>query len=128
MKIAITSQNFKSVTNHAGRARRFLVYQVESGQAPVEIERIDLPKEMCIHDLGGQMVAHPLDTVDVLLSASFGAGFARNMARRNVIASLTDESDPIRAIEVYLADGQRLPGAAGCGHDHDHDHSHDHGH
>jgi len=128
MKIALTSQNFKTVTNHAGRARRFLVYQVENGQAPVEIERIDLPKDMCIHELGGQLVAHPLDAVDVLISASFGPGFARNMERRNVIASLTEETDPIRAIEQFVANGQRLPGGAGCGQDHGPDHGHGHSH
>lgn len=128
MKIAVTSQNFKSVTNHAGRARRFLVYRVETGQPPVEVERFDLPKDMCIHELGGQEVAHPLDTVDVLISASFGPGFARNMARRNVIASLTEETDPIQAIEQFLVQGQRLPAASGCGHEHDHGHDHKHGH
>lgn len=115
MKIAVTSQNFKTVTNHAGRARRFLVYQVSEGQEPVEIERIDLPKNMCIHELGGKRVPHPLDDMDVLLSASFGPGFGRNMVSRNVIPSLTEESDPLKAIAAYLADGQRLPEACGCG-------------
>ena len=118
MKIAVTSQNFKTVTNHAGRARRFLVYSVEQGQAPVEMERIDLPMEMSIRALGGRRVPHPLDAMDVLLSASFGAGFVRNMASRNVVASLTDETDPIRAIEQFLAHGQKLPDAGGCGHKH----------
>ncbi|SNY90041.1 Predicted Fe-Mo cluster-binding protein, NifX family [Cohaesibacter sp. ES.047] len=125
LKIAVTSQNFKTVTNHAGRARRFLVYGVETGAAPVEIDRFDLPKEMCIHELGGADVPHPLDGVDVLISNSFGAGFARNMTRRGVIASLTEESDPLRAIEDYQAHGQRLPEkTCTSGHHHNHEHGH----
>ncbi|WP_319528882.1 NifB/NifX family molybdenum-iron cluster-binding protein [uncultured Cohaesibacter sp.] len=133
IRIAVTSQNFRNVTNHAGRARRFLVYLVEAGKSPVEVERFDLPKEMAIHELGGADASHPLDTVDVLISNSFGAGFARNMARRGIIASLTDESDPVRAIEEYLAKGQNLPSQPcseghGHGHNHEHGHSHDHGH
>ena len=127
MKIAVTSQNFRTVTNHAGRARRFLVFLVEENKQPVEVERIDLPKEMSIHSLSGHLVPHPLDHVDVLLSASFGPGFARNMTSRNIVASLTEESDPILAIKDYLAHGQRLPGASGCGED-DHHHHHDHEH
>lgn len=122
MKIAVTSQNFKTVTNHAGKARRFLVYAIDETSLPVEIERIDLPKDMSIHALGGQDVPHPLDGVDVVLSASFGAGFARNMMSRKVTASLTTLTDPIEAVREFLANGQRLPGADGCGEDHAHHH------
>ena len=120
MKIAVTSQNFRTVTNHAGRARRFVVFTVGEDNLPVESERFDLAKDMCIHALGGQKVPHPLDGVDVVISASFGPGFARNMAARDVIASLSDETDPVKAIEQYLAQGQRLPAPSGCGEDHHH--------
>ncbi|WP_180966955.1 NifB/NifX family molybdenum-iron cluster-binding protein [Cohaesibacter celericrescens] len=120
MKIAVTSQNFKTVTNHAGRARRFIVFTVGQDNQPQETERFDLPKDQCIHELGGKKVAHALDGVDVVISASFGPGFARNMASRDVIASLTDETDPVRAVQDYLSNGQRLPSPEGCGEDHHH--------
>lgn len=113
MKIAITSQNFKTVTNHAGKARRFLVFEIEQGQLPREVDRISLPKEMAFHELAMD-AAHPIDDVDALLSASFGAGFARKMAARKITASLTEESDPIKAIEMFLAKGPILP-TGGCG-------------
>lgn len=113
MKIAITSQNFKSVTNHAGKARRFLVFEIIDGQEPQEIDRISLPKEMAFHELA-MGTAHPIDGVDALLSASFGAGFARKMAARHITASLTEETDPLKAIEIFLAKGQVLP-SGGCG-------------
>ena len=45
MKIGVGSQNFRTITGHAGKTRRFLIY--EAGQAGIrEIERLDLPKEM----------------------------------------------------------------------------------
>jgi hypothetical protein len=30
MKIAVTSQNFSTITGHAGRARRFLMYDINA--------------------------------------------------------------------------------------------------
>ncbi|HAF55643.1 MAG TPA: nitrogen fixation protein, partial [Thauera sp.] len=44
MRIAITSQNFRTVTAHAGKARRFLVFDLSCPCLPREIERLDLPK------------------------------------------------------------------------------------
>lgn len=39
MKIAVTSQNFRTVTAHAGKTRRFLVFDIPSGDSPREVER-----------------------------------------------------------------------------------------
>ena len=134
MKIAVTSQNFCSVTGHAGRARRFLIYDVQPGAEPVEIERLDLPKDLAMHDFHGQG-PHPVDTVDVILSEGFGDGFARRMAARGIVAATTKETDPLAAVKAYLsvgATGVGVPTAATCacghGHAHAHVHAHAHGH
>nr|WP_321454817.1 NifB/NifX family molybdenum-iron cluster-binding protein [uncultured Cohaesibacter sp.] len=124
MKIAVSSQNFRTVTGHAGRCRRFLVYSVGENQEPVEIERIDLPKDMSMHDIGDTGAAHPLDNVDVLLSASFGASFAVRMEARSVMTSVTEQTDPLEAVKEFLAKGQNL--ADLCGGNPDRDHSGDH--
>lgn len=42
MRIAVTSQNFKTVTGHAGKSRRFLIYEARPGADPVD--RFDLPR------------------------------------------------------------------------------------
>ena len=65
MKIAVTSQNFKNVTPHAGKTRRFLVYEVGGDGEPVETGRLDLDKVMTIHEFRGGDAAHPLDQMDV---------------------------------------------------------------
>ena len=82
MKIAGTSQYFHTVTPHAGRTRRFLVYETTEGAEPVEVDRLDLPKELSMHEFHADS-PHPLDAVDVIIAGSFGEGFATRMAARN---------------------------------------------
>lgn len=113
MKIAVTSQNFKTVTNHAGKARRFLVFAIDEAGAAKEVDRLDLPYDQAFHGYPHE-AAHPIDDVDVVLSASFGPGFARKMAVRSIVASLTEERDPETAIKRFLNEGPCLP-AQGCG-------------
>lgn len=134
MKIAVTSQNFRTVTGHAGRARRFLIYDTEPGTEPAEVLRLDLPKELAMHDFHGAG-PHPVDSVDVILSQSFGDGFARRMAKRGIVALATDKTDPMVAVKEFLARPQTEPEAPtaaipthGHGHAHRHAHAHRHQH
>jgi predicted Fe-Mo cluster-binding NifX family protein len=117
MKIAVTSQNFRTVTGHAGRARRFLVYDAEPDAEPVEVERLDLPKELAMHDFQGGG-PHPVDAFDVILSGGFGEGFARRLGGRGVTVVLTKETDPLAAVKAYLTDpaAMRMTSCGGHGH------------
>jgi len=108
MKIAVTSQNFRTVTNHAGRARRFIVFEVGEGKEVTEISRLDLPLEMAFANFHGDG-PHPVDVADVIISESFGPGFVKRMEARGIVASLTDKSDPVAAVRDFLENGQRLP-------------------
>ena len=73
MKIAITSQNFRTITGHAGKTRRFLVYQVDNEHRWEEVARLDLPKEMSLHEYKGD--DHPVYDVDIVITASCGENF-----------------------------------------------------
>lgn len=129
MKIAVTSQNFVTVTQHAGKTRRFIVYDVAEGAEPVEVERFDLEKEQMIHEFQGDG-PHPLDTVDVVISGSFGAGFGARMQARGIAAVTTQLTDPLEAVKEFLAkcqSGEPIVVAATCG-EHGHGHGHQHGH
>lgn len=100
MKIGITSQNFRTITGHAGKARRFMVFSCnENGEweknAPIEI-----PKEMSMHEFKG--TDHPIDELDVLITASCGDGFQRKMIERGVHVIQTGETDPIVSVEKYI--------------------------
>ncbi|TCP44445.1 NifB/NifX family molybdenum-iron cluster-binding protein [Rhodovulum marinum] len=117
MRIAVASQNFRTVTPHVGKTRRFLVYEAQPGQPAREIDRIDLPKGMALHDFHGEG-DHPLYHMEAIIAASVGAGFSRRMAARGIVAVATAETDPALAARAFV-DGCLAPAAP---HDHDHDH------
>ena len=115
MRIVVTSQNFRTVSGHAGRATRFLIYQVSPDGEPQECARFDLSPQQSFHEMQG-VGAHPIDGANVILSAGFGAHFKEVMARRGIQAAVTDKTDPLEAVRDYLARraaGTLLP-SAGC--------------
>ena len=123
MRIAVTSQNFRSITGHAGKSRRFIVYEVAAGTQPAELERLDLPKEMSLHEYHGD--DHPLFGLglDAILTGGAGDRFNQRMARQGIQVLATGETD-IEAALNALAAGQPLPSAAPHEHEHGHDHDH----
>jgi len=106
MKIGVTSQNFKTITAHAGRTRRFLVYQQNANGELELLDKLDLPKEMSMHEFRGEH--HPIDEVDVLITGGCGNGFIQRMASRGVEVIQTSEQSITNAVESYLS-GDELP-------------------
>jgi predicted Fe-Mo cluster-binding NifX family protein len=119
MKIGITSQNFRTITGHAGKTRRFLVYEVDPDGQVAEADRWDLPKTMSLHEYHGQ--DHPLFDLDVLITAGCGDNFRQRMQQHGVVVVTTASSDPADTLRRYL-DNEDLPPAAP--HDHGTDHTH----
>ena len=117
MKVGVTSQNFKTITGHAGKTRRFLAFIRDAGGEIVETDRLDLPKEMSMHEFRGG--GHPIDDFDVLVTGGCGAGFVRRMAARGVRVIATAEKDPLTAVAAVFA-GRQLPAAEPHTHDHTH--------
>ncbi|KIZ45210.1 MULTISPECIES: NifB/NifX family molybdenum-iron cluster-binding protein [Rhodopseudomonas] len=125
MRIAIASQNFRTITGHAGMTRRFMVFDAEPGRPPQEVARLDLPKDQSIHEFRGEG-AHPLDAVQVVIAGSAGAGFISRMASRGVKAVATSETDPATAVVNYLAGTLAAPAPDDHeGHAHDGNEGHD---
>jgi len=108
MKIAVTSQNRRTVTSHAGRCRRFWIYAVEEG-AVAGRELLDLPREQSFHESRARD-PHPLDGIDALISQGMGEGLIRRLAGMGARGYLTDESDPDGAVRLLL-DGLLTEGA-----------------
>lgn len=102
MRIAVTSQNFREITGHAGRARRFLIFDVDAAASVSEVERLDLHKELAMHGFDDHQ-PHPLDETDVLITAGAGDGFIHRMARRGIRVVTTSEGDPETVVHAYLA-------------------------
>lgn len=111
MRIAVTSQNFRTITGHAGKARRFIVYEVDGASAPREVDRLDLPKELSMHEYHGE--DHPLYGLglNALVTQGAGQGFCMRMQRRGIAVHATSASDPIDAVSA-VAQGRALPAAA----------------
>ncbi|MEN8166818.1 MAG: nitrogen fixation protein [Pseudomonadota bacterium] len=120
MKIGITSQNFRTITGHAGKTRRFLIIGQDEAGKPVELDRLDLPREMSLHEY--QVDDHPIFAVDVLICGSCGQGFIQRMASHGVQVITTSETDPYVAAKSVLS-GEPLPAA--LPHDHSQGHQHE---
>lgn len=114
MKIAVTSQNFKTITGHAGKTRRFVIFSMDLKGKPEISEKLDLPKAMSMHEFNG--TDHPLDVVDVLITGGCGDGFKRKMATRGVEVITTSETSIREAVESYL-EGKTLPPAISHSHE-----------
>lgn len=107
MRVAVTSQNFRTVTGHAGKSRRFLIYEAGPDGRAIEVERLDLPKDMSFHEFHREG-EHPVDTANVLITASCGEGFRKRMAERGIVVVVTGASEPQKAAEAVLK-GEPLP-------------------
>lgn len=102
MKVAVASSDFTKVAGHAGRARKWLIYQVEADGSIAAPSRMELEHDNVFH-YAEDGRPHPLDQVDALIAQSAGEGFLKNMERRGVEAVLTGETDPDKAVQDYLA-------------------------
>ncbi len=113
MKIAVTSQNRRTITEHAGKCRKFWIYHVDQGQT-TQRELRELSLEQSFHESSPHQ-PHPLDDVQVLITASMGPGLQQRLAAKGITALMTSETDPDRAVAAYLQ-GTLGQGAGACEH------------
>ncbi len=107
MKIAITSQNQRTVSGHAGKTTRFVVFEVEQGKI-VDKSLLELEVSNVLHEhfhgnpaLG---YVHPVLEMDVVITGSMGPGFPIKMQANGIEAIMTDEKD-IDVVMVKYLDG-----------------------
>ena len=101
MKIAVTSQNKRQITGHAGKCRKFWIYSIEEHRIQ-DKTLLELSKEQSFHESSLHQ-PHPLDEVQVLISAGIGTGLKQRLASKGIIPVVTVEgSDPDVAVNTYL--------------------------
>jgi predicted Fe-Mo cluster-binding NifX family protein len=122
MKIAIASQNRKTVTGHAGKCRKFWIFQIDGKQVTAR-NLLELPIEQSFHESDHNQ-PHPLDGIHVLISGSMGQGMQNRLKQKGILGVSTSETDLERAVANWL-DGT-LPEAAPDEHAHGHQHHHTH--
>jgi len=136
LNVAITSQNKKTVFEHAGKCTRFLVYQIKNNEL-INKSIIEITKEESLHnyfhnDATDTRIKNPLKGVNMLLTGGIGDGAIRKLAQVGIDTHLIEEKDPDLAIEKLL-NGTLAAKRSGncncsCGGEHNHNHKHKHHH
>lgn len=103
MRIAVASSDYTKISGHAGRARKWLVFDVTEDGTVAEPARVELEADMVFHYFEHDR-PHPLDGVNAIIAHSAGEGFLKHMEKRGIAAVLTAENDPSKAVVDYLAE------------------------
>lgn len=98
MRIAISSKDGRSVCGHAGRARRWRVREADGS-----LHTLELAREQLFHNWDGPAGEHPLEAMDVVVTASAGEGFQRRLAKQGIRVLVTAETSAERVFASVLA-------------------------
>ena len=100
LKIAVSSQNRKTITDHAGRCRKFWVYEIRGNKVDNKTLR-ELTLEQTLHSaqLGDD---HPLDDVHVMITAGMSPFLYQRLQRGGIKPFVTEETDPDTAVQMLL--------------------------
>lgn len=98
MIIAITSQNRKHITAHAGKCRRFWLYKVENGSI-LQQGLLELTIDETFSKAKDTLVKLNalLGKVDVFVSAGMGEGLEGRLAKAGVKVIINNEQTPDEA-------------------------------
>lgn len=101
MQIAITSQNRRTITEHAGKCRNFWLYDIDANRVAGK-RLVELPLAESFHASGSGLPA-PLAGINALITGSMGSHLFRRLIDLGVQPLLACEEDPDRAIADFLA-------------------------
>ena len=107
MQIAVTSQNRKTITEHAGKCRKFWIYEVEKGVLAGK-RLVELAIEQSLH--ASHQLAQPLAGINVLITGGMGRGLHDRLMQGGILPVVTMEEDPDAAVAALLGNSlERLP-------------------
>jgi predicted Fe-Mo cluster-binding NifX family protein len=102
IRVAVASQNRRSVTAHAGRCRRFWVYDLQGGEAgPGKL--VELAKEGTLHALRPG-IPPELSDLDVLIAADLCDNLCRRLERHGIEGLASTCATPDEAVRELLAE------------------------
>ena len=123
MRIAVTSQNRKTITGHGGKCRKFRIYEIDDKKNIISKTLLELTLQQTFHESHGAG-PYPLDGTNVLLCGGAGQGFIRRLKSMGIEGIVTPETDPDSAVAAYLGGTLKLGQAES--HEGHGDHHHDH--
>jgi len=100
MKIALTSQNKREITAHAGKCRVFWIYHIHERQI-VEKTLLEVPRAQTFHE-SSATDPHPLDDIKVFITKDMGMGLIHRLEQKGIEAIITAETEPDKAVRAYL--------------------------
>ncbi len=110
MQIAVTSQNRRTITEHAGKCRKFWIYDVEKGVLTGK-RLVEIGIEESLHASAGQL-AEALAGITTLITGGMGPGLYERLMQRGILPVVTMEKDPDAAVTAMLSNSlRRLPAA-----------------
>lgn len=125
MKIAIVSDDEKTIADHFGRTRGFLVCDVDAGKVKHREYRLNT---FTGHARGMEDADHGADRHGPILAAlkDCAAVISHGMGRRiyddlrqaGIESIITDETDAEQALQLYLKGDLKDRPELGCQHDH----------
>jgi predicted Fe-Mo cluster-binding NifX family protein len=100
LRIAVSSQNHRTITGHAGRCRKFWVYEIRGNEIDGKTLR-ELTPGQTLHSspLGG---GHPLDDVHVMITAGMSPFLYQRLRQGGIRPFVTDKTDPDDAVRTLL--------------------------
>ncbi|WP_291996513.1 NifB/NifX family molybdenum-iron cluster-binding protein [Candidatus Accumulibacter sp. ACC012] len=108
MQIAVTSQNRKTITEHAGKCRKFWIYEVEKGVLTGK-RLVEIGIEQSLHASAAQL-AEPLAGTNTLITRGMGPGLYERLMQSGILPVVTIEEDPDAAVSAMLSNTlSRLP-------------------
>lgn len=107
MRIAVTSQNIKSVTAHAGRCRRFWIYAFPDTSSRIDKVLVQLEIDESLHTMKDSLPVL-LTGIDVLITAGMGDSLKKKLQRAGVKTHISSQPIPDAAALEYLADASKL--------------------
>lgn len=106
MKIALTSQNKRTISGHAGKCNRFYIYELDENNKVISKEFLELEPENMLHfhfHGSNPDAHHPLFDMDIMITGDMGPGFPNKLASRGVRAVMTDVTELDQVIEMAVA-------------------------
>jgi predicted Fe-Mo cluster-binding NifX family protein len=105
IKVAVTAQNRRTISNHAGSCRNYHIYTIdEQGNFTKELIElaIDESLKFTFHDDTSLNPTNYIFGMDYLLTQGIGQGGVNRLAAQNVTALVINETDPDVAIQKFI--------------------------
>ena len=104
--VAVTAQNRKTIFEHAGKCRNFLIYTIDDNVI-IKKNLLELSEEETLHHFFHQEksdvnATNSLFDVDILLTRGIGDGAIQKLAMQNVVCYKIEETDPDTAINKLI--------------------------